>query len=107
MEHTPTPWKAQYYNGLQELLVIAENEQVARILYTETRGLMETVERRKDNAEFIVRACNTHDELVGVLNQFIRWANQYEQAHGGFEKGSGTPLIREHARAAIAKVEGV
>ena len=63
MEHTATPWKydedSRWPNYLMGHEANPSNGWISRVARIEYLS--------KVDAEFIVRACNTHDELVEVL----------------------------------------
>jgi len=92
-KHTETPWtlsEPQAVHGIEtyEIHWSADGECVAEIVHG------------KDDAAFIVRACNAHDELVAALEALVR---DYEE----FDK---YPTSDEHplyaARNALAKAKG-
>ncbi len=56
-KHTPTPWEVSYYDY--------DNNGPIYCIENVTRST--TPEEHKANAEFIVRACNAHDDLVEAL----------------------------------------
>jgi len=57
-----------------------------------------TVEQITANAEFIVRACNMHDELVKVLQVVVdNWTSQFER------NGHLAPQWVKEARAVLTK----
>jgi hypothetical protein len=55
------------------------------------------------NAEFIVRACNTHDDLVGALKFVLAF---YEPDAGEYLDTEAWKRAHAQAKAAIAKAEG-
>lgn len=57
MEHTPTPWNVRGTNGLR--IIYGENGSIA-----EVKNLKRLVMENDANAEFIVRACNSHEALL-------------------------------------------
>ena len=66
--HTPTPWTL---NAEREKIEDADGEFVTRL------SLSRYHDDRADpiaeaNAAFIVRACNSHDELVAALRALLR-----------------------------------
>lgn len=85
-EHTPTPWKASG-NGIHKGI-----RCVATTDYIDRRSGEEFKEACA-NAEFIVRACNAHDDLLAAC----------EAICGVFEGQEDAPLYVLKARAAIAK----
>lgn len=90
-QHTLTPWRAEHAvrtarTGMKEWQVISGTQVVASMVGTSAA---------EANAEFIVRACNAHDELVAALATLLREHNCQRY-----------PLASdwETARAALAKV---
>ena len=68
------------------------------------------VDERKANAEFIVRACNAHDDLLEALKTLLAYANDYSDAMAKEGKGAeqlgalaDSVSVAGMARAAIAK----
>ena len=61
--HTPTPWSI----GKRRWITSGDLD-IARIHSVSKIGEAEAVA----NAEFIIRACNSHDDLVDTL-QAVRW----------------------------------
>ena len=57
------------------------------------------------NAEFIVRACNAHYELLNALNLLLLITVD-ERINDGFELTDGEEQARETALKAIAKATG-
>ena len=85
-EHTSTPWVTKdgvgWYKGQQNQLVF--------------QGV------RHADADFIVRACNAHDDLVAALEACERWIDLVTRGFGVHERlEAGHPLFL--ARAALAK----
>ena len=87
-KHTPTPWTvAKHERGL----VRAQGRTIVVVRETGNQDI-------DANAEFIVRACNAHEDLLAALKEIERsLAN-----HPTFAWHN----IVEIARAAIAKAEG-
>jgi hypothetical protein len=96
-EHTPLPWcvfdEDGYYPGIES----DGGKGQSIVLYGESfedcgvRG--ETHDQALVNAEFIVRACNSHYELLEALRGVVRVADR-------------STVEFDAARAAIAKAEG-
>ena len=74
MSHTPTPWAVQESEGI---IWISENGKRERsVVYPRgSLGGKETVDIFKQNAEFIVLACNLHDDLIAAVKAFIEYDN--------------------------------
>lgn len=77
--HTATPWKAIYdrddfllhgfnYDDHNEPLIITDEEEPWTIASI-AGGLEGNLIEQKANASFIVRACNSHEELLEVLKE--------------------------------------
>jgi hypothetical protein len=116
-KHTPTPWAVKEgwplviipLSEAHKPLGTSSNEKRDRedfahpIVSAEHNPFLSFAHRTSRgeaiaNAEFIVRACNLHDELVTVLQLIMRdlptrrdWLD---------------PVVEEMARAAIKKAEG-
>lgn len=111
--HTPTPWKVQVEygdpgiprnqgGGEKVYICAADGKKVAKPL-REFRGTFtpgtgwEKIERPlpevKANAAFIVRAVNSHEELLGLVKSLV----------GALPYGYAT--LEREANAAIAKAE--
>ena len=103
--HAPTPW----HTGLSECAGVYGGEQHWAILGPNTTGIMADLEgglgaKSKANAEFIVRACNNHDELLTACKMSLQDAKDalsgdWEPAPHGWES------IIEHLTRVIGKVE--
>ena len=65
MTHTKTPWM-ELINGKGEVLIVAEHSEHDVAYIGDMEG---TCGECHANAEFIVRACNAHDVLVGALKK--------------------------------------
>lgn len=96
--HTPLPWVSDPAGvgclgdiSTPDGQVIAQTQQV----HGDLRHVV-----REANKDFILRACNSHYELLEALEEFSR---EYD----GFQDGNGDPCpTLEKARAAIAKAKG-
>lgn len=93
---TPTPYHFEKQLGRYELWPKNHPEPHTYI------GIIQTL----DDAAFIVRACNAHDELLiavkGLLDAYVPKANETAAKEG---EASLHSAVRE-ARAAIAHAEG-
>jgi len=93
--HTPVPWRAQHL----------ESEDSSIIWDEKTRALIATCHGpgRKENAEFVRRACNSHEELAAALKALLSaavMAPQSVRISPPFARGE------KMADEAIAKAEG-
>lgn len=96
-EHTPGPWRVRGRTKIRGT-VLGMRYKIADVCYPESGGEYERRET-KANAEFIVRACNAHEELVAAVDAAARY----------FEaRNLGEPAHELQARlvAALAKAEG-
>jgi len=96
MSHTPTPWKAE------ENRVFQIKHPTFRIAIC-TSNSADYLEE-KANAEFIVRACNNHDELLEALKE--SQIALYDAMHAGHLSRSYGGKVMDKIEQAIAKVEG-
>jgi hypothetical protein len=87
MAHTPIPWKATRYSHYG-ILVTAKKRAIA--------GMMYRLPEDQANAEFIVRACNAHADLLAALEAAIERCV--------WQEGNGSDWI-DLARAAIARAK--
>lgn len=85
-KHTPGPYSYRP-NGIGYFNIMADGMIVAASVALET------------DAAFIVRACNSHDELVEALESLVR------QQEDVFKGGSVNADLKP-AYAALAKAEG-
>lgn len=67
--HGGTPWEGP----TEKLLLITD--AVGNVVCTVGKDLYDWSDASKANAEFIVRACNAHDELVAALERYSTHAN--------------------------------
>ena len=75
-QHTPTPWTI-YDDGGEEdssdiIMAWIDDEDSGEKYDIAAMLLDRPIGERKANAEFIVRTCNSHDDLVDTL-QSVRW----------------------------------
>ena len=94
-QHTKTPWES--HNG--EITTRQENgRSYRRIAAVQDYGLGSLPEVDEANAEFIVRACNSHGDLLAALKQLrsINPMSDYNELRDA----------RTVADEAIAKAEG-
>lgn len=95
MKHTPTPWIAE------GRAIDSETFEIATL----TRNAMDmdeniiTAGELEANAAFIVRACNTHGELLEVVKEAARYFDRYLSTNR-------VHPLRNKLVEAIAKAEG-
>ncbi len=88
--HTPTPWKISNINGLQIELPGEEIKGSVRVYSS------------YEDADFIVRAVNAHDEMYRIL---LALTSEFEATPNKYEARIAMDIIK-NAREAIAKAEG-
>ena len=103
--HTPLPWttrKARPGHDRDVGIVAPGCAGVIAECFEEFRAKGERhPEEAEANAEYIVRACNSHEELLEALRQIDN-----EAGCPAAEYMPALPRIWEIARAAIAKAKG-
>lgn len=87
--HTPTPWNNDSPSGL---VIFSETERVATV---DDLGSSFRTKEMKANAAFIVRAVNSHDDLLITLKSLRKAVSQYL-----------AESVASDIDAAIAKAEG-
>ncbi len=109
-KHTPGPWQiAPNCEDNERLEIVNEYEVlpngVQRAHWIADCDLQEGVEENRANAEFIVRACNSHDALMESFQRIADAADKFMCGEATDPPGT-MDFIRCVARAAIAKTEG-
>lgn len=78
MKHTALPWHMElenYEDGIDIMLYNKHNNDLATL----HSGYYFTLEEAKANAEFIVRACNCHEELLEACKLAVSCMAGYEE----------------------------
>ncbi len=96
-KHTPLPWRATRNKSIMRSMPPKETRQVHNI--ATLRRFDKTAEEANGNAEFIVKACNSHYELVETLE---RWVHNYE-----LSQATGWEPLLEQTQQALNKAKGV
>ena len=94
---TPRPWKVTttpFARG-ERVRISGESTIVANVLSDPNKRMMS-----RANAELIVRAVNSHDQLVAALRRAIRYFDEAEQHREAWGK------MVDDFRAALAAAEG-
>ena len=96
MKHTATPLKLLpgTYENKYKVKIVPTN-------HLDSRYIMVDGENKEEFAEFIVKACNNHDELVGAARLVINTANKIQS-----ELGPEPPSIIVLRRALANVIEG-
>jgi hypothetical protein len=105
-KHTALPYRAGALNPMTGVVVISHPYENPEFTTTGGKGLKNLADCYNENAtadaEFIVRACNSHYELLEALKAILEDCT--------FEKRSGVSRnvneYRAVAKAAISKAEG-
>ena len=104
-EHTPGP--LHYHKcGTFGYPVIHTNNAVAH--YAVANCLVhEAIDEQtaEANAAFIVRACNSHADLLGVAESLVRACERYDE-NGNVEFDENTLLLGQLVRVAIGRIRG-
>jgi hypothetical protein len=101
-KHTPTPWKIDQYET-----VVGTTDEAFEIAscWTANSGIHKDFKECRANAEFIVRACNAHDNLVRALRSTLdHVAVPFAKRDAAWGRKGNEIFVQ--ARAALAKAEG-
>ena len=106
--HTPGPWTI-YDDGGEEdssdiIMAWIDDEDSGEKYDIAAMLLDRPIGERKANAEFIIRACNSHDALLEALEEYDLFSQQNDNWSDGDE--FDVPEFVLKARAAIAKAKG-
>lgn len=101
-----TPWRVgnSYATHGYCKIFEAESPEDYDAVIAETYG---TEEEASSRAEFIVRACNSHSDLLAALRKALDWSKSDLACYG--EESPSDAMLKNRAkvlRAAIAKAEG-
>lgn len=113
-KHTPTPWRASNNTGPK----MQSYSQSSCIAGTGANSLQLVAgcfndiggpEVAAGNAAFIVRACNSHEQLVAALRNLIAASDAYSTVHAP-DSDDAARMVRyaeafNNARAALAAAE--
>ncbi len=95
-KHTPLPWAAQQGGNCSRIWGYGTQPLNYPVAVCE-RDPIDINGTHEANAEFIVRACNAHDDLLVACKAMVQAAQQRDPALGG--------VAATLAEAAIAKAE--
>lgn len=100
MPHTPTPWDWGIHEDTDEIGLLAGDRGIARLF--DTRGVALPIPREEAlaNAELIVRAVNSHDALVGALEDCAELLDHIHQSMGRHNCTVDCPDIGKRVRRA-------
>ena len=96
MSHTPTPWNIDNTDYGAPLIRaktcwMKGSRDVAKVLYHYGSEDPEV----DQNAAFIVRACNAHEELVEALRGMLEWARRVKEINPGPEVAKAVSALRK------------
>lgn len=94
-KHTPTPW-AISSNGFN---IYGPPDAEGQVTFVASIFRKPIQDIEDANAEFIVRACNAHDELLAACKATLKYL-QYSSKHAENRE------LRKQIRAAVDKAEG-
>ena len=105
MNHTPTPWKLNKAGSQKTIYINTADEEG---LYLADLQNCQGTETTEANAEFIVRACNSHDDLVKALKEVKEQIGEvfYSQKQDNPEHDAAIDRIVSVVGEALAKAEG-
>ena len=113
IEHAPTPWATENMTGDCDLIYSLGAEYgIARTLSPDEVDNARTCEETQANADFIVRACNSHDQLLAACELWNEFATKVFCTGFGLEINgrliNHTDLNKawDATRAVIAEVKG-
>lgn len=66
-EHTEMPWVVRQYKQTEMIRIAGPTKSNGKRDIIAVFPLMQKVETNKANADFIVQACNSHDDLLAAL----------------------------------------
>lgn len=99
MKHTPTPWKTEKnkdaYAGGTGILPRKHSGHYVGVMFRSNPN-------EANDAEFIVRACNAHEELLEATKNAV----VFLEASMVTKPTDDVSMALSHLRAAIAKAEG-
>ena len=102
--HSPLPWRQEHREcadkNYRTQVIDARGSEVATLAWNPVHGNGVIWTNRAENAEFIVRACNSHDALVATLKEFVLWCED------GALSGSDREMFIQKFSTAIAQAEG-
>jgi hypothetical protein len=96
MAHTPTPWKYLDYAVVSDKI-----NEYGNFIVVEAPARNEDIDQ--DNLKFIVRAVNSHDELLEACNSAIVWFEAFSKENK-IEPEMFYPYI--NIKRAILRAEG-
>lgn len=107
--HTPVPWHIEE-DGDALWIHDALNATIADVppsMVMMDGGDYELTDEDRANAEFIVRACNAHDDLLAACEQALAYFAVIEKANRGKTWPAHSEKVNaDIMRAAIAKATG-
>lgn len=104
-KHAPTPWRV---NADGNVAVTDDTGDDVEVALTNRHATIFDRERCDATAEFIARACNSHDELLSALERVALTSKEDGPCFCVIRiaPGAAHHLSCQNARAAIAKAKG-
>jgi hypothetical protein len=105
-KHTPGPWSVCNAIGKKSEVGIVADAAPCIIAVMGNQGRGAWPQEARANAEFIVRACNSHYELLEALRELVSACTRYdEQDEHSALLAANYCAAKDRAIAVIAKAE--
>jgi len=79
-KHTPLPWKV-YYAKNNGQLILGTGEESGQAIQSHNGAFWRDEAEAKANAEFVVKACNSHYELLEALESVKEYVHNFGESH--------------------------
>ena len=97
--HTPLPWKLDLGLGAPE--IVGNSRRIARVLYDPGSEDNEV----DYNARFIVRACNSHADLLEALEIVLVWLDEPSPSWPSEQDADSAYFIHGKVKQAIERAK--
>lgn len=94
LKHTPLPWKTLTMSNGSRNIIAGTSEFICQFSHVDT--IESIAEQAEVDAQFIIKAVNSHDELLGAAKSLVSVLRDY---------GYNIPLIAECEKI-ISKAQG-
>lgn len=98
-KHTPTPWVPAETNG--RIYIRPQGHTVGTAAVAEVTKTNKPYSEYKENAAFMVRACNSHEALIEALEAIINDCEDFNAGAGRMENMSAGDLLEGFRDAAL------
>lgn len=102
-DHTPLPWKV-YYAKNNGQLILGTGELNGCAIQAHNGTFWRDHDEARNNAEFVVHACNNHYEMLDELKRLVDTAD--ECLTQNVRNSEGVEAWISNARRVIKKAEG-